>query len=141
MLRVGAIWPVVSVLLLLVAACSSGDDGTSTVFAPATPDAPSPTETVIDVSGAMAGELNLSHLPDDPTELMLASLEEPLDQVARKMDYSGNQTYIPVIFEYLRFQAQEEGIINMTSFLSRLKDNVPAEELMLFSQEQTEWKW
>ena len=78
MLRVGAIWPVVSVLLLL-AACSSGDDGTSTVFAPATPDAPSPTETVIDVSGAMAGELDLSHLPDDPTELMLASLEEPLD--------------------------------------------------------------
>jgi hypothetical protein len=60
MLRVGAFWPVVSVLLLLVAACSSGDDGTSTVFAPATPDAPSPTETVIDVSGAMAGELTLA---------------------------------------------------------------------------------
>jgi hypothetical protein len=141
MRHAGVFWPVVSVLLLLVAACSSGDNGTSTVPAPATSDTPPPTETVVDVSDPMSGELDLSYLPDDPTELMMASLEEPLDRVARKMAYSGDQTYIPVLLEYLRFQAQEEGIINMTSFLSRLKDNVPPEELMLFSQEQTEWKW
>jgi hypothetical protein len=89
----------------------------------------------------MNGELDLSYLPDDPTELMMASLEEPLDRVARKMAYSGNQTYIPVLLEYLRFQAEEEGVINVISFLSRLKDNVPPEELMLFNQEQTESKW
>ena len=140
-LHAGVFWPVVSVLLLLVAACSSGDNGTSTVPVPATSQTPSPTDTVVDLFGPMSGELDLSYLPDDPTELMMASLEEPLDRVARKMAYSGDQTYIPVLLEYLRFQAQEEGIINMTSFLSRLKDNVPPEELMLFSQEQTEWKW
>ena len=141
MRHAGVFWPVVSVLLLLVAACSSGDNGTSTVPVPATSQTPSPTDTVVDLFGPMSGELDLSYLPDDPTELMMASLEEPLDRVARKMAYSGDQTYIPVLLEYLRFQAQEEGIINMTSFLSRLKDNVPPEELMLFSQEQTEWKW
>ena len=27
----------------------------------------------------------------------------------------------------------------MTSYLSRLKDNVPSEELMIFSPEQSEW--
>ena len=34
--RVGVFWPVVSVFLLLVAACSSGENGTSTATAPGT---------------------------------------------------------------------------------------------------------
>ena len=54
----------------------------------------------------MSGELDLSDLPDDPTELMFAILEETLDRVARKMAYSGNQTYIPVLLEFLRFRVQ-----------------------------------
>ena len=139
--RASVFWPVVLVLLLLVAACSSGENGTSTATAPGTSEAPAPTEIGVDASGVMNRELDLSFLPDDPTELMMASLEEPLDRVARKMAYSGNQTYIPVLLEYLRFQAEEGGVIKMTFFLSRLKDNVPPEELMLFNQEQTEWKW
>ncbi len=87
----------------------------------------------------MSGDLDLSDLPDDPTELMFAILEETLDRIARKMAYSGNQTYIPVLLEFLRFQVQQEAIIDMTSYLSRLKDNVPSEELMIFSPEQSEW--
>ena len=89
----------------------------------------------------MSGELDLSDLPDDPTELMLATLDQPLARIARKMAYSGNQTYIPVLLEFLRFQSDDEGIINMTSFLSRLKDNVPPEEVMIFPPEQNEWNW
>ena len=54
----------------------------------------------------MSGDLDLSDLPDDPTELMFAILEETLDRIARKMAYSGNQTYIPVFLEFLRFQVQ-----------------------------------
>jgi len=54
----------------------------------------------------MSGDLDLSDLPDDPTELMFAMLDETLDRVARKMAYSGNQTYIPVLLEFLRFQVQ-----------------------------------
>ena len=54
----------------------------------------------------MSGDLDLSDLPDDPTELMFAILDETLDRVARKTAYSGNQTYIPVLLEFLRFQVQ-----------------------------------
>ena len=54
----------------------------------------------------MSGELDLSDLPDDSTELMFAMLDETLDRVAQKMAYSGNQTYIPVLLEFLRFQVQ-----------------------------------
>jgi len=89
----------------------------------------------------MSGELDLSDLPDDPTELMFAMLDETLGRVAQKMAYSGNQTYIPVLLEFLRFQVQQEAIIDMTSHLSRLKDNVPPEELMIFPPEQSEWNW
>ena len=54
----------------------------------------------------MSGDLDLSDLPDNPTELMFAILDETLNRVARKMAYSGNQTYIPVLLEFLRFQVK-----------------------------------
>ena len=50
--------------------------------------------------------MDLSDLPDDPTELMFAMLDETVDRVAQKMAYSRNQTYIPVLLEFLRFQVQ-----------------------------------
>jgi len=129
-------------MALALAACSS-DGGSSP-----TPIPPQATSVVLglatdnaDSAPAMSGEIDLSGLPDDPTELMLASIEQPLARVARKMAYSLNQTYIPVLLEFLRFQNDDEGIINMTSFLSRLKDGVPPEEVMIFPQEQREWNW
>ena len=126
-------------MALLLAACSSGGDvPASATSTPETPPATSAASPSID---PMSGELDLSGLPDDPTELMLATLDQPLARIARKMAYSGNQAYIPVLLEFLRFQNQDEGIINMTSFLSRLKDNVPPEELMIFPPEQREWSW
>ncbi len=136
---VGGLWPAVSFLVLLLAACSSNDG--SSAPATATSEAPSATQDVNDSIDQMSGEFDLSGLPDDPTELMLASLSQPLSQVARKMAYSGKRTFIPVLLEFLRFQNQDEAIINMTSFLSRLKDNVPPEEVMLFPPEQGEWSW
>ncbi len=137
--RVGALWPAVPFLALLLAACSSNDGAPAS--ATATTESPPATEVGNDSVGLTSGQLDLSGLPDDPTELMLATLDQPLAPVARKMAYSGNQTYIPVLLEFLRFQNDNEGIINMTSFLSRLKDNVPPEEVMLFPAEQREWSW
>ena len=137
--RVGVLWLAVSFLALLLAACSSNDGAPAS--ATAATEAPPATEVVNDSTDPMSGELDLSGLPDDSTELMLATLDQPLAPVARKMAYSGNQTYIPVLLEFLRFQNDNEGIINMTSFLSRLKDNVPPEEVMLFPAEQREWSW
>ena len=121
-------WLALPAMALLLAACSSSGD------IPAS----EPGSISID---PMSGELDLSGLPDDPTELMLATLDQPLDRVARKMAYSGDQTYIPVLLEFLRFQNQDEGIINMVSFLSRLKDGVPPEKVMIFPPEQREWNW
>ena len=143
--RAWVLWPAVFLLVLLLAACSSDDAS----LAPATPTpeasratgAAAPTEAANDSMDPMSGELDLSDLPDDPTELMLAILDQPLDRVARNMAYSGNQAYIPVLLEMLRFQTNQEGIINLTSFLSRLKDNVPPEESMSFQPEQGEWGW
>jgi hypothetical protein len=50
--------------------------------------------------------MDLSDLPDDPTELMMATFDHVLDRVTRKMAYSLNQSYIPVLLEFLRFQTQ-----------------------------------
>ena len=66
----------------------------------------------------MSGELDLSDLPDDPTELMFAMLDENLDRVAQKMTYSENQTYIPVLLEFLHFQVQSVSRSNMQSSLT-----------------------
>ena len=134
--RAGFFWPAVSLLVLLVAACSSGGGSPTAV-----PETPAPTPIVVEPVASMSGEMDLSDLPDDPTDLMMATLDVTLDRVARKMAYSGNQTYIPVLLEFLRFQVQPEAIINMTSFLSRLKDNVPPTELMVYDPEQNEWIW
>ena len=139
--RAGFFLPGVSLLVLLVVACSSGDSSPTAAPATAIPDTPAPTLIVVDLFDAMSGELDVSGLPDDPTELMMPTLDVTLDRVARKMAYSLNQTYIPVLLEFLRFQVQPEAIINVTSFLSRLKDGVPPMELMIYDPEQNKWKW
>lgn len=139
--RAGFFLPGVSLLVLLVVACSSGDSSPRAAPATAIPDTPAPTLIVVDLFDAMSGELDVSGLPDGPTELMMATLDVTLDRVARKMAYSLNQTYIPVLLEFLRFQVQPEAIINVTSFLSRLKDGVPPMELMIYDPEQNKWKW
>ena len=60
----------------------------------------------------------MSDLPDGPTELMFAILDETLDRVARKMAYSGNQTFIPVPLEFLRFQVQSASRSNRKLLLT-----------------------
>ncbi len=129
-------------MALILAACSSDADILPTATSvPPEPTASEPTPANVDPTLPMSGETDLSELPDDPTQLMLATLDQPLASIFRKMAYSGNQIFIPVMLEFLRFQSADEGIVNLTSFLSRLKDNVPPEEVMLFEPEQGEWSW
>ena len=143
------VWPAVAFIGLLLVACSSDPDVPGTPI----PTQSEPTATAVSDSdseidedfifayGPKSGTVDLSDLPDDPSTLMWATLDQPLDRVGRKMAYSGNQAFIPVLLEYLRFQQDEEGIIKLTSFLSRLKDNVPPMEVMLFPPEQNDWGW
>ena len=79
--------------------------------------------------------------PDDPRGLMFATLHGPLTPIARKMAESGNQAYIPVLMEFLRFRAGDEGIDSLASFISRIKDNVPIDQAMVLPPEQRDWNW
>ena len=80
-------------------------------------------------------------LPDDPRDLMFATLHGPLTPIARKMAESGNQAYIPVLMEFLRFRAGDKGINSLASFITRIKDNMPIDEAMVLPPEQRDWSW
>ncbi|MDE0823675.1 MAG: hypothetical protein OSB07_06875 [Dehalococcoidia bacterium] len=76
--RLRFFWLAVVLLAVMLAACSSSDGSLT----------PEPETSDSNASGAVNGELDLSDLPNDTTKLMLATLEEPIDRVARKMAYS-----------------------------------------------------
>ena len=79
-------WPAVLLLLILVAA--SSPDGSGAISAPGatTPGTPLPTATVVEPL------ISMSDLPDDPTELMFAMLDEsggewrPVDNVLTSLN-------------------------------------------------------
>ena len=139
--RAGIFWSAISVLVLLVAACSSNDGSPTSAPSPTATAQPTPAVFAEDPQSVKSGMSDLSDLPDDPTELMMATFDHILERVSRKMAYSLDQSYIPVLLEFLRFQTMPEPIITMSSFLSRLKDGVPSETLMIFDQDQNQWSW
>jgi hypothetical protein len=136
-------WLPAIVLLLVLAGCSSGNgDATQAASTTASEATPTPTEPTAvatitaeseDDSSEEQGTKrvsssavdDLSDLPDDPQALMLASLNRPLSRVARKMAESGNKTFIPVLLEFMRFQRLDDKTITVSSFMSRIKDNIP----------------
>lgn len=84
---------------------------------------------------------DLGHLPDDPTQLMLATLEHSLADVGRKMAYSGNPAYIPVLLEFMRFQTDDEALVTLASFLVRLRDGLGEGEFAIIPPGQAQWRW
>ena len=84
---------------------------------------------------------DLDHLPDDPTALMNTTLDQPLAQVGRKMAYSHNPAYIPVILEFMRFQQSGEAQLTLASFMVRIRDQIPEEEFAIVPQGQSSWSW
>ena len=84
---------------------------------------------------------DLGHLPDDPTELMFALFDQSPAQVGRKMAYSHNDAFIPVILELMRFQRDEESLLTLSSFLVRIRDSIPEGEFTIVPQGQDEWGW
>ena len=141
-----------AVAAIAVLGCSAGGNlrPTPPPFTPAAavPTAtPPPTATPADgggpagASGGGLGGADLSRLPDDPTELMYAMLTEPLDAVGRKMAYSHNPAFIPVILEFLRFQTSDEAQLTLVSYISRIVDKVPPEDVAVFPPERQDWGW
>ena len=84
---------------------------------------------------------DLDFLPDNPTSLMYAALDQPLAQVGRKMAYSHNTAYIPVLLEFMRFQQNEEAMLTLASFMVRIRDKIPEEEFTIVPDGQGGWGW
>ncbi len=147
--RIRFVWLPAIVLLLVLAACSSsnGDAATPsasepiavpTVTAESEVDSTEPPET--ETATSRDAE-DFSDLPDEPRALMNATLNLPLSRVARKMASSGNRAFIPVLLEFMRFQTFDANSVTVSSYLSRIKDNVPLDEVMVFPPEQRRWSW
>ena len=84
---------------------------------------------------------DLGHLPDDPTELMYATLDTSLLEVGRKMAYSHNDAFIPVIMEFMRFQTDEESLLTLASFIVRIRDKIPEGDFSVVPPGQQNWSW
>ncbi len=147
--------------LLLAVACSSSEEtlapatgsptdsprqATATAVSPTesgpsgTPDRTDPPPTQAAFTGPTATP-ELGELPDDPRELMMATLDQPLARVGQQMSVTGNKAFIPVLVDFLRFQTNSEGITSLASFIVRLKENVPEGEPVLFEEEHADWSW
>ena len=84
---------------------------------------------------------DLGHLPDDPTELMDSIFYDSLLDVGRKMAYTHNDAFIPVIMEFMRFQTNDESLLTLSSFLVRIRDRIPENEFAVVPQGQQSWSW
>ena len=84
---------------------------------------------------------HLTHLPDDPTELMYATFDQPMLQVGQKMAYSHNDAFIPVLLEFMRFQQNEEAQLTLASFMVRIRDRIPEGEFAIVPYGQDSWGW
>ena len=84
---------------------------------------------------------DLGHLPDDPTELMFAIFDNSLADIGRKMAYSHNDAFIPVLMEFLRFQPSEEAQLTLVSFMVRIRDRIPEGSFAIVPQGEGNWGW
>ena len=84
---------------------------------------------------------DLGHLPDDPSELMFATLESSLTDVGRKMAYSHDDSFIPVLMDIMRLQRSAEGRLTLASYLVRIRDRLPREEPAIIPPGQEAWDW
>ena len=114
-------------------ASSEGTPSATSSPVPSTPAIqPSP-----DSDGASAPVVS-EDLPDDPTELMMATLDRGLAVVAQKMADSGNKSYIPVVLEFLRFLRQDEARISAISSINKLLEGP---DTLVIPPERTNWHW
>lgn len=132
-----------ALLFLAIAACAPEPAPTPPVatLVPPPTDTPMPPETPAPALPPPLNADDLDFLPDNPTALMRATLDRPLAQVGRKMAYSHNPAYIPVLLEFMRFQQSEEARLTLASFMVRIRDQIPEEEFSIVPPDQGSWRW
>lgn len=77
-------------------------------------------------------------LPDDPTELMRATIYGPINEITRKMVDSGNQSYIPVLLDLMRIEQHPDTRYALVLSINRL---VEGPDAVPIPAEQTDWGW
>lgn len=120
---------------------TSAPEPTESMSAPTETSAPSSETPAYPVPPSPLNDDDLGHLPDDPTELMNAVFDHSLAQVGRKMAYSHNEAFIPVILEFMRFQSDEESRLTLASFMVRIRDRIPEGEFSIVPPGQDGWGW
>ena len=132
---------------------------TATLQAPGTEERPSPTAQVVKL-GATPGPTaaateapgfpvpatplnadDLEHLPDTPTDLMYATFNFSLADVGRKMAYSHNETFIPILLEFMRFQPGDESQLTLASFMVRIRDRIPEGDFAIVPYGHDHWDY
>ena len=141
-----------AVLFIALAACTSSSTRVPTsaptsasTSTPVPTDAPAPTSTLALSPAQVKTETPQSSqaaadpaLPDDPTELMRATLGGNVAAIARKMVASGNQSYIPVLLEFLRFQTGGEPRFSVASFINKILEGP---DTLVIPPERINWEW
>jgi len=153
------VWPWLAAVGIVLAACTSGatvESGTSvTSLGPSVASikdlAPSPTFTP--TPGATSQVFaNPTEAPnpqrqtptqtpsslDDPTQLMVATLTMDLAILAEKMAISGNQSFIPVLLEWMSLGAEPNPLLPLASFVNALKEGRYSAQL---PRERSNWRW
>jgi hypothetical protein len=69
---------------------------------------------------------------------MRATIDGNVAAIAEKMVASGNLSFIPVLLEFMRFQSEAEGRINVASFINKLLEGP---ETIVIAPERTDWAW
>ena len=155
-------WTVFVALILLLAACTStagvespteplstasianlptapateGPDSQSATGGPvpASPTAgPGEGTTVASASAGSAPEL-----PDDPTELMRATLHGDVAAITEKMAASGNRSFIPVLLEIMRFVPPDNPNLCVVCAINKLLEGPDNVSVPL---ERQDWAW
>ena len=139
-------------LLIALAACTSSSGGVPTsapgpagTSTPVPTDAPAPSPTPAPPRAQAKTEAPQSSqaasdpaLPDDPTQLMRATIGGNIAAIARKMVASENQSYIPVLLEFLRFQSADEPRSVVASFLNKILEGP---DTLIIPPDRINWEW
>ena len=142
------VWPWLAAVVIVLAACTSG--ATLAPQPSATPEqavAPSPTPTAtrqVSASPAVVPtpqRQSPTQTPlslDDPTQLMRATLTMDLAIIAEKMAISGNQSFIPVLLEWMRLGAEPNPLLPLAAFVNALKEGRYSADV---PRERSNWRW
>ena len=127
--------PTASVAASPGAAATEGSEAQSPTLGGA---AGSPTAGPDTLTAESTSAEDLAELPDDPSELMLATLGGNVADVTRKMVASGNKSFIPVLLELMRFLPASDPSLCIVCAINELLEGPDG---AVVPSERQNWSW